>query len=178
MADAYFVPSPAKSNVVDGDSIMLHWTELLPASFPAGFVNSGLSGAVTSYLLAHFPDMVLKYRPSIVTLEGGVNDLINDGAYDPTSYSAMVVWARSAGCCVIAMDVIPAGIPAASLIPGINSARKTQALAAGCHYVDCFAALATSGAPNTSLYLPDLIHLNAAGYAVLAPLIAAQIALC
>ena len=70
--------------VLMGNSITEYWYELHPGFFTAHhLVGRGISGQVSSQMLARFRQDVLSLNPRIVVINGGTNDIAeNNGPYD------------------------------------------------------------------------------------------------
>lgn len=92
-------PEPKTGPVVFmGDSITDFWED-------APGINVGISGQITSEMLARFQRDVLDQHPSVVVILGGTNDIFRDmtSTYDLAQMADM---AASANACVI-MGLIP-----------------------------------------------------------------------
>jgi lysophospholipase L1-like esterase len=182
-------PSPI---VFTGDSITQFWEDGDPqAGFPTasptlderlqGAVDVGIAGQVTSQMLARFQTDVLTLHPSVVVILGGTNDL--HALAEPTTddVAQMAAEAAAAGAKVILGTLPPSdlgdvGVPGSVLTEDqVQSAEVTWnesitsiAAANGYLVADYYTAmLLPDGTQDKSLFLPDAVHPNDAGYAVM-----------
>jgi lysophospholipase L1-like esterase len=174
--------APPISNVVAfmGDSITNYWP--LADYDPSPTVNLGVAGQTTVQMLARF-DSVTAAAPGVVVILGGVNDFVQFGVSGTSidSIKAMAAQADAAGIRVILCSVLPIN-EAISVwafkntdIGAFNQQLITLAKENGYLYVDYYDEMINADATqNTTLFM-DVVHPNAAGYAVmwkaLAPLV-------
>ncbi len=163
--------------VVIGDSIVAHWIDDYPAQWPTAWVNAGIGGQTTTEIAARFNRDAMALQPRVVVIEGGVNDLYFTHALDQSHLYAMAEAAASHGACVVLVDILPGDVPE-DLRP-YNAERRAWAAAYGYEYVRAFDAFDDgAGRLRTDLTVGDGFHLNAAGYAVLAPMVLAAVQNC
>lgn len=81
---------PQKNIVMFGDSLVAHgdWSEVLGRD---DVKNSGLSGYTTKKLLKKLEDKVLKHKPKICFLEGGINDMHSLTSLDSTKENIIAI---------------------------------------------------------------------------------------
>lgn len=154
-----------------GDSIIARWgalTTLVPGS-----VNKGIGGQTTAQMLARFKSDVLDLRPAAVVLEGGVNDLVSVLDPAPDNTAAMIQAAQAEGVKVIVLAVLPAEIPFA--VWEYNVRLKAVCATYGVTYIDTFYPFMDGDHMRLELFLDDRIHLNDAGYDVLARTVTAAL---
>ena len=172
-SDRAHMPAPGGVLFVGSSSIRL-WSKL-EAQFPGvPVVQRGFGGSRLADCAAHVPELVLPYRPRLVVLYAGDNDLAEGRTPQQVlaSLQEFVAQVRTAlpGTRVAYVSIKPSPSRAA-LIPRV---RETNALARAwlaedpqLAYVDVFSAmLDPAGQPRPELFLPDALHLNATGYAV------------
>lgn len=171
-------PPPAPSGVVlVGDELVSNWQATAPATYPAGAHNGGVAGATAVQLAATFQADVLARRPAVVVLSGGLNDLRQRHALDDqATLFRMAEQAATAGVCVVLVDLLPADVP--DPIITYNQGREVWAASYGYRYVAAHTPLAAGIKLRAEYDAGDGLHINAAGYGVLGPLVAAGIARC
>lgn len=172
-------PPPAPAGVVlVGDELVANWAATAPATYPAGAYNAGVAGATTAHLAASFQASVLSRRPAIVVLSGGLNDIYpsHKPLDDNAGLFRMAEQAATAGACVVLVDILPADVP--EPLQTYNQGREVWAASYGYKYVQAYGPLAAGNKLKAEVDAGDGRHINAAGYAVLGPLVAAGIARC
>lgn len=149
--------------VFHGDSIIARWTTLPPT-----ITNTGIGGDTSVALFNRFDADVLTKNPSLVVLEGGVNDL--DRLWDPyaiaDNMAAMIIHAKNAGAQVALLACLPTKYPHI-LVAAYNEELKAVALARDVPFVDTYTPfLNTDGSLRAELFV-DGVHPNSAGYSVM-----------
>lgn len=167
--------------VLIGNSITEFWVELRPGFFDAEhLLGRGISGQVSSQMLARFRQDVLNLQPQIVVINCGTNDIAeNNGEYDEDitmdNIESMTELAQAHGIQVVLSSVLPADgfcwntrvKDAVEKIRHLN--RRVSEYCERNHlvYIDYYSLMATpSGALNPA-YTEDGVHPNAAGYEVM-----------
>lgn len=175
------VPPPPQQagTVLIGDGITAGW----PASlWPAGAHNAGRDGNTTVQMLARFQADVLARRPAVVVIQGGIEDLRSVHALDDQATTfRMAEMAATAGACVVLVDLLPTnqtGPDEWAPLPIFNEGRQLWAAGYGYKYVRAYEAFQLNGRLRPELGAGDGFGINAAGYAVLAPLVMEAIGLC
>jgi lysophospholipase L1-like esterase len=173
-ADDKKAPPPGGVLFVGSSSIRL-WDDLetdfaaLPVVIKRGFGGSRLSDCV------HYLDrLVIRYRPRMVLVYAGDNDLAEGRTPDDVlrQFEAFVQGVHSAlPATRIAFISIKPSPARASLLPEIRHANamieQFAARQPGVAYVDVYSPmLAADGSPRAELFRPDELHLNATGYAL------------
>lgn len=173
-SDQAHPPAPGGIVFVGSSSIRLWQT--LAADFPGqNVLNRGFGGSELADSVFYFDRLVAPYRPRIVVLYAGENDLAGGGR-TPEQVVADFAQFRAK---------LQAALPAARLIyisckpsPSRASAwdkfRAANALIAAacaqdprCAFVDVFPAmLDAQGAARPELFVGDRLHMNADGYAI------------
>lgn len=173
--------------VLLGDSLTEAWPYADPALFASGsFVSKGVGGQTSAQVLARFERDVVALDPAVVVILAGTNDVAeNQGPTPPeatlANLEAMAVRARAAGIRVVLATLPPAAdIPwRRGLCPGpkivaLNEGIRALAVATGAVLLDFHTALLDQADPSLGMkraLTEDGVHLNAAGYAVMRPLL-------
>ena len=184
-------PVAGKPRVVFlGDSITDGWR--LNEYFPEkDYVNRGISGQITSQMLARMKADVIDLKPEIVVLLGGTNDLARGTTVEAVTGNIALI----ADLCaynkikLIIASVLPVSDyhmhvnPAfeiskrrpPQLIEAINRWAKEFAGQRNIGYLDYATALRDERGMLKADLADDGLHPNAAGYRVMAPLVQAAI---
>jgi lysophospholipase L1-like esterase len=180
-------PKPGENRVVFmGDSITDGWR--LPTFFPGkNYINRGASGQTTTQMLVRFPYDVIGTHAAVVTILAGTNDIAqNQGPITLEAIAGnlekMALIARQHGIHPIICSILPAydypwhkGLQPAEKVRTVNRMLKTWCTRKHVIYVDYYPALGDDRGGMQAKYSGDGIHPNAAGYAVMAPLVEAGI---
>ena len=161
-----------------GDSITAFWQERSPSFWRANFHNFGVAGMTGRAMAAGLAPRLAAVRPDIVHILAGTNDVAgNEGEVaDETVFAhvrRLVEIARSIASTVIVGSILPIDtywwaptVDARGRIIRINELLKTYARSP-LIYMDYHRHMITAGgAPNLDM-LPDGVHPEAAGYAVM-----------
>lgn len=145
-----------------GDSIVFRWGDIAP-----GVVNAGIGGNTTAQMRARFQADALDLNPSLVVIEGGINDLAQGLPPDQLALTDMVLMAQSAGVPVVLLAVLPTSRPEWDVV-SYNQGIRDVALAYGVPYLDTSSPFANpDGSLRAGLFIADGVHLTAAGYELL-----------
>jgi lysophospholipase L1-like esterase len=178
-------PRPDENRVVFiGDDITENWTPFFPGK---PYIDRGIDRQTTPQMLVRFQQDVVALRPKVVVIEGGTNDLagFTGPATETTTgwnLRSMTEVAKANGIRVVLASVTPVcncytnqtGRRPQGKIIGLNATIKRYAAASGSVYLNYYSVLA-DGRDLKREYTTDGLHLNAAGYAVIAPLAEAAI---
>ena len=166
-------PPPHGAILFVGSSTIKMWSNL-PMVFTNHTVfNRGFGGSQMSDVLFYFDRVVLPYRPALVAVYEGDNDLAAgktvDQVYrDYTNFlSLMQIHLPGTDIALIAVKPSPSRVSIMPQMQALNS--KLQALADGQHirFIDVFTPmLNSSNQPRPELFLSDMLHMNATGYAL------------
>lgn len=177
----------ARRVVLIGDSITEAWKVTDPNLFNGDLLNRGISGQTSAQLLVRFRADVIDLHPAVVHIMIGTNDIA--GNTGPTSLKAiqsnimsMVEQARLHRIQVVLASIPPAtrfgwrpGIQATAAISAMDGWLRGYAQREHLVFVDYYAALVDSKLRLKSALSPDGVHPNAAGYAVMRPLLLAAL---
>jgi lysophospholipase L1-like esterase len=190
-ANANLPPAAAGENrvVFMGNSITEGWARSFATLFPGKpYVGRGISGQTTPQMLVRFRQDVIALKPKVVVILGGTNDIA--GNTGPSTLemiednlASMTELARANGIRVVLASVLPAfdypwkpGLEPAPKIVALNAWIKQYAERIGAVYVDFHSAMADERQGMKSNLATDGVHPNAAGYALMAPLVERAIA--
>jgi lysophospholipase L1-like esterase len=182
-------PQPGEDRVVFlGDSITDNWGKSFSKSFPGKpYIGRGISAQTTQQMLIRFRPDVIALKPKAVVMLGGTNDIAgNTGRQTQESIAgnimSMVELAEANGIRPVLVSVLPAydywwqkGMEPAEKIVALNAWMKGYAAKRGTVFVDCHTPLKDEKNAMQKQFSADGVHPNAAGYAVMAPLVEAGI---
>lgn len=166
-----------------GDEITEMWGPGSAGFFPGKpYVNRGITGQTTPQMLVRFRQDVIKLNPKVVVILAGTNDLasltgpITQGMFAENVMS-VVELAKVNGIKVVLASLTPicdcytkqSGIRPFGKIIGMNNWLREYAAQSGAVYLDYYSALA-EGRNLKKEFTNDGLHINDAGYAVMAPL--------
>jgi len=190
-ADLALGPPAAGENrvVFMGDSITQGWKLDGPqGSFPGKpYVNRGISGQTTPQMVLRFRQDVIKLQPKVVVILAGINDIAgNTGPMTleetEDNLASMAELAAANQIRVVLCSVMPAfdfrwrpGLAPAAKVVTLNAWIKAYAAEKGYVYVDYHTAMKDERDGLPIALSPDGVHPNAAGHAVMAPLVEAGI---
>lgn len=168
--------------VLMGNSITEFWNDSHPQFFTANhLVGRGISGQVSSQMLARFRQDVLNLKPRAVVINCGTNDIAeNNGPYDEDitmdNIMSMTELARAHGIEVILSSVLPTD----SFIwnPQVKDVSAkvqhlNQRIMAYCEtnhipYIDYYSSMVDAkGVAMNAGYTEDGVHPNSTGYDVM-----------
>lgn len=167
-------PPPQGAVLFVGSSSVRLWPNLA-ADFPAvAVVQRGFGGSELDDVVHHAPRIVLPYRPRLIVLYAGDNDL----ASGKTPETVLQDYKAFVG--VVRRELPETRIVFVSIKPSearwalVDKMRAANALVrdytttdSQLYYVDTFTPmLGSDGLPRAELFLEDRLHMNAAGYAL------------
>lgn len=182
---ALATPAPNEQRVVFmGNSIVEAWAPLFRSNFPGkSYIGRGISGQTTPQMLVRFRQDVIALVPSVVVILAGTNDIA--GNTGPSTLemiedniASMTEMAQANGIRVVLCSVLPVfdypwkpGLEPPPKIIALNTWIKSYAAAHHAQYADFHTAMADArhGLPKT--LAADGVHPNAAGYAMMAPIV-------
>ena len=191
-------PAAGEARVVFmGDSITDSWDDPKYGGFFPGkpYINRGISGQTTPQMVLRMRADVLAHKPKVMVLLAGTNDISgNTGPVTPEqiqdNIQTMAELCKLHGIKVVLSSILPVSNYHAKpedwrgpqtyrrpleKIRAMNDWMKSYASANGHVYLDYWAGTVDAqGMLKTELSEDDL-HPNAAGYAIMAPLVEAAI---
>lgn len=167
-------PSPVGAVVFTGSSTIAMWATL-QQDFPfVQTVNRAFGGSVYAEVAMFAHRIVAPLAPSLVVAYAGDNDLASGLSpeqilVDVDNFVAVIRQAQP-GVPMIFIGVKPSP-SRANLMPAMRRTNELLRAYAAAHapmlYVDMFdAMLDAQGRPRPELFLEDMLHMNAAGYAL------------
>lgn len=167
--------------VMMGNSITEFWEELHPFFFKAnGLVGRGISGQVSSQMLARFRQDVINLKPQIVVINCGTNDIAeNNGPYDEDitmdNIVSMSELALANGIQVVLSSVLPTDHfiwnpdveQIAEKIHHLNQRIIEYCNSRHIPYLDYYTSMTDNSASMIEAYTDDGVHPNSAGYDVM-----------
>jgi lysophospholipase L1-like esterase len=172
-----------------GNSITESWLSIRPEFFAGKpYVNRGISGQTTPQMLLRFRQDVINLQPVAVVILAGINDIA--GNTGPATINeianniySMAELARNNNIKVVLCSVLPAnifgwkpGINPADKVMELNILLKTYAVKNKMGYVDYFSAMVNNNYGLKNELGSDGVHPNAAGYAIMEPLLEKELA--
>lgn len=172
---------PTRGDIVFiGSSSIRMWTTLA-ADFPGlPVVNRGFGGSEIRDSTRYAKRILARHKPRLVVMYAGDNDLMagRTPRQVEKDFIAFVTRVRqdNPGVQVLYIAIKPSP-SRAQLLDAVRDANKRVARAAaelkGVDFVDVFTPmLDAAGQPRAELFLEDMLHMNPAGYALWARLVA------
>lgn len=167
-----------------GDSITERWADD-PARYFAnhGYIGRGISGQTTTQMLVRFEQDVVGLDPTTVVVLAGTNDIAgNTGPISlegiEANFRSMLRIARAHDITMVVASILPTerydwrpDLRPAADVRAMNERLRRLCAQEGVTFVDYHAALTTPAGGLDKRHAPDGVHPNAAGYAVMAPVI-------
>ena len=172
-----------------GNSITDGWDDADPSFFTDNnYACRGIAGQVTAQMLCRFRDEVINLKPKAVVILAGVNDIAKNNGTVTLEHIlgnivSMAELARVHGIEPILCSPTPVdyfywrpevGDPRED-VKELRDMIKSYARQQGITYVDYYSALAMDDDSMNPAYTADRIHPNAAGYAIMEPIIQSAI---
>ena len=173
-------PPGERGIVFVGSSSIKNWSEL-GADFPGlPVLNRGFGGSILADVVYYMDRIVIPYRPRLVVLYAGDNDMVAGRTPDQVvrDYRVFAARLRSAlpGTRLAYISIKPSPSRRLHLERARETNRRIQAEIARDSlqtYVDVFThMLDSSGQPRPELFLPDSLHMTRAGYVLWQRLVA------
>lgn len=172
-SDKLHAPAAGGVLFVGSSSIRL-WNDLETQFQTASVVKRGFGGSRMSDCARYVANLVLPYKPRLVVVYAGDNDLAEGQTPDDVlaSFKSFVEQVRAdlPSTRIAYLSIKPSPLRA-SLMPAIV---RTNTLIAqyvvsvpNLDFIDIYSKmLDADGRPRTELFMPDQLHLNADGYAI------------
>jgi lysophospholipase L1-like esterase len=175
-------PPPEGGIVFLGSSSFRRWD--LDKSFPGkGLINRGFGGSQMSDALRYLDRIVLRLKPRTLFLYEGDNDLANGKTPDTVEREFREMVAKVHGALPETKIVFVSVKPSMRRWHLIGAVRDANARVRAItetngllEYIDVEGPLlGANGEPRRDLFVEDELHLNDAGYAIWAALVAAHL---
>ena len=185
------MPGPDEQRVVFmGNSITEEWLRVRPEFFAGKpYVNRGIGAQTTPQMLLRFRQDVINLQPAVVVILAGINDIAgNTGPATideiASNIFSMAELARAHNIKVVLCSVLPASdipwqpeLAPAKKVVELNDLIKVYSGKQAMVYVDYYAAMVNDSNGLKEELGRDSVHPNAAGYAVMEPLVEKVLAL-
>jgi len=171
-----------------GNSITEHWASMHPEFFTKNnYLGKGISGQVTSQMMARFRADVINLKPKAVVILGGINDIALNNGYISVDniFRNIVSMADSAkfnGIKVVLCSVLPAHhfpwrpeVEPINLIIELNIKIKKYAELNDIPFADYYTAMVDDRQGLSLKYQIDEVHPNMDGYKIMEPIIQNEI---
>jgi lysophospholipase L1-like esterase len=164
-----------------GDSITANWFTY-DADYMAAhnYVHAGVGGDTTEDLLARFSSDAAATKPRIVHIWGGTNDIAHGGTIESaeSNLAKLHAAAAQAGALSIVVSVLPmrgANAVHNPSVVALNAWLRNFAASHGLIYLDYYSLMVDANGELAEQYAKSDVHINAAGYAVLTPVMQAAV---
>ena len=156
----------------------------LAAYYPGlNAVNQGISGETTGDILDRLDRSVCPYKPDILVLLAGVNDILSDWPDDQVVGNVRAILEGVRRMLpeteILLQSVYPVmggeDLYYTGHIRAVNDRLEALAAEMDCRYVDVYSALCTADGRLDGRYTDDGLHPNDGGYRAACPLVAAAI---
>ena len=183
-------PAPDEKRVVFmGNSITEMWANHFATQFPGKpYINRGIGGQTTPQMLVRFKQDVVALKPRVVVILAGTNDIAgNTGpstlAMIEDNIASMAEIAKANGIRVVLASVLPVYtyswrpeiLNPADTIIALNAWMREYARSHGEVYLDLHSAMKDERNGMREEISTDGVHVNEAGYRLMAPLTVAAI---
>jgi CRP-like cAMP-binding protein/lysophospholipase L1-like esterase len=168
-----------RATVFYGSSTIRQWETLADDVDLTDVVNLGFGGATLEACRIYFERLVLPYEPFRLIIYGGDNDISRGASSDfvVAQFRELVGMAQrrlpTTQCWFVSIKPSPARLERLATIEQANARIASEIKRhRQWHYVDWFRYMLDEDArPNPRLFRQDLIHVNVAGYGILANLL-------
>src|SRR5688500_14724570 len=183
-------PAAGEDRVVFmGNSIFEVWARHFPTTFPGKpYINRAIGGQTTPQMLVRFRQDVIALKPKVVVILAGTNDIAgNTGPATlemiENNLASMSELAKANGIRVVLASVLPVYsyswrpeiLNPADTIIALNSWMREYARSHGEVYLDLHSAMKDERNGMRKEITTDGVHVNEAGYRLMAPLTEAAI---
>jgi lysophospholipase L1-like esterase len=183
-------PAAGEQRVVFmGNSITQAWAPSFATQFPGKpYIGRGISGQTTPQMLVRFRQDVIALKPRVVVILAGTNDIA--GNTGPSTLemiedniASMSELAQANGIRVVLCSVLPVfdypwkpGLEPAQKIITLNTWIRAYAKSHNAEYADFHTPMADARQGLPKELAADGVHPNAAGYAIMGPIVEKAIA--
>ncbi len=172
-----------------GDSITAGWYGSRKDFFESNnYLGRGIGGQTTAHMLVRFRADVIDLKPKAVAIMAGINDIAENNGFTKVEYvfeniASMAELAKAHGIKVLICSTLPCNKIAwrksvenvAEKVKTLNAMLKDFADKNGFVYVDYYSKLVDDKEGLPAKYSKDGVHINSAAYAILEPIIKAEI---
>lgn len=166
---------PVKPILFVGSSSIRKWDDLTQVFAKYNVLNRGIGGAVTNDITFYLKDVVFPYHPRQIVLYVGENDLPNEKTTPDSVLNRTITLYKSIRATLPNTPILYISIkPSPS-----RAAFKEKSIAANAlikaflskesntKFIDVYSLMLTKkGDLRPELFVEDMLHMNAAGYAI------------
>ncbi|MFC3561987.1 GDSL-type esterase/lipase family protein [Pedobacter jamesrossensis] len=171
--DQMFKP-PVNPVLFVGSSSIRKWDDLTQVFAKYNPLNRGIGGAVVNDITRYLNDIVFPYNPRQIVLYVGENDVVDDKVTADTVlnrtiilYKAIRAKLPTTPILYISIKPSPSRDKFRDKVIGANALiRKFLATEKNTAFVDVFPSMLKDGKGRRELYVSDMLHMNAQGYAI------------
>jgi lysophospholipase L1-like esterase len=172
--DKMYAP-PANPILFTGSSSIRKWDDLERTFATYVVMNRGVGGAVTNDIIYYADEIIFPYHPRQIVLYVGENDLTEKGVTADTIFNRFKNLYATIRSKLPNTPIVYISIkPSPSRVQFLRIARQANILirsyiAKQSHiiFVDVFQPmLDKNGQPRKELFVADMLHMNAQGYAI------------
>ena len=166
---------PVQPILFVGSSSIRKWDNLTQVFAKYNVLNRGIGGAVTNDITFYLNDIVFPYHPRQIVLYVGENDLPNekttpDSVLNRTIKLYQSIRATLPNTPILYISIKPSPSRAAFKEKAIASNALIKAFLskeANTKFIDVYSLMLTkTGDLRPELFVEDMLHMNAAGYAI------------
>nr|WP_199157904.1 GDSL-type esterase/lipase family protein [Pedobacter sp. ASV2] len=167
--------APVNPVLFVGSSSIRKWDDLTQVFAKYNGLNRGIGGAVINDITFYLKDIVFPYQPRQIVLYVGENDLPDEKVTPDTVLNRTInlyksIRAKLPNIPIVYISIKPSPSRDKFRAKAIASNRLIEKYLAGQQnvvFVDIFKPMLTkTGALRPELFLEDMLHMNAQGYAI------------
>ncbi|SHN30259.1 Lysophospholipase L1 [Chitinophaga sp. CF418] len=172
--DKMYAP-PANPILFTGSSSIRKWDDLERTFSSYVVMNRGVGGAVTNDIIHYAEQIIFPYHPRQIVLYVGENDLVEKGVTADTIFNRFKNLYATIRSKLPNIPIVYISIkPSPSRVEFLPIAKEANSLIrnyiarqSNITFVDIFQLmLDKNGLPRKELFVEDMLHMNAQGYAI------------
>jgi len=157
-----------------GSSSIRKWDNLTQVFAKYNALNRGIGGAVINDITFYLNDVVFPYEPRQIVLYVGENDIINDNVTADSVLNRTIVLYKAIRAKLPLIPIAYISIkPSPSrdkfrdkAVASNELIRKFLSGEPNTSFIDIFPKMLNDGKSRRELFVNDMLHMNAAGYAI------------
>jgi lysophospholipase L1-like esterase len=165
--------APVKDPIVFvGSSSIRKWDDLQVSFGSYNVLNRGIGGSVIDNIIYYANELIFAYKPRQIVLYVGENDLAGsavDTILAKTKRLVELIRSRLPEVAIVYISLKPSPSRSDNLekCRQVNQLLKEYiATEKNIDYVDVFTPMLKDGKPMPELFVSDMLHMNAKGYAI------------
>ena len=171
--DQMFKP-PVNPVLFVGSSSIRKWDDLTQVFAKYNALNRGIGGAVINDITFYLNDVVFPYQPRQIVLYVGENDIVNDKVTADTVLNRTIILYKAIRAKLPNTPIAYISIkPSPSrdkfrekAVASNELIKKFLAGEANTSFIDIFPKMLKDGKSRSELFVGDMLHMNADGYAI------------